>query len=142
MYTRHLYMNPHPSFVAAAILSRHALRPWLRRMRPARKNRKKMWIVLLRCWSASSKRSKLILHLLKKSRTRLRSFVSLLKFGYVAASDRHSDLGKPRSKRVKSPKKRDKRHRHLSRSKSISAGSVTSSDDRGKRSRGKKRRRC
>jgi len=44
------------------------------------------------------------------------------------------------SKRVKSPKKRDKRHRHLSRSKSISAGSVTSSDDRGKRSRGKKRK--
>ena len=43
-----------------------------------------------------------------------------------------------RSKR-RSPKKGKRHHRHLSRSKSISAASVTSSDERDKRSRAKKR---
>ena len=114
---------------ASELAVRPALRPWRRRMRRAKRSRRKTSTAPSLYWSASSKIRLRKFHSVKpESHGRGLDLVEGSASGFwLTLSDR--------TRRERTPKKK----RHFSRSRSISAASVTSSSHRGKKGRAKKR---
>ena len=89
-----------------------------------------MLIVLLLCWSVSTSKIKLPMWCVRGG-----DFSKPAEFAIHRSPLVHKRLFCTRTRRERTPKKK----RHLSRSRSISAASVTSSSHRGKKGRTKKR---